>query len=116
MRRFIQIVLAAAVVCLGVGSSSAQYYKTYYYPATTYLQPTTVAYVPPATTYCYRAVPAATYTYSVTPAPTTVYYTVPVATSYRPLVGQSITRVGYRTPAVTYRPVSNTYQMYYPWW
>jgi hypothetical protein len=122
------LLATAAIVLLGSASSHGQYYTAYYYPATTYTQPTLVGYAAPATTsYRVTTVPTTTYTYGLPPAPTMVYYAPPPTTvyyaatpvlnnTYRPLVGQGITRVGYRTPVVTYRPVVNTYQTYYPWW
>jgi hypothetical protein len=121
------LIASAAIILLGPACGQGQYYATYYHPVTTYSQPTIVGYAPPATTYRVAAAPATTYTYALTPAPTTVYYTPapttvyytaaqPVTSYYRPLVGQGITRVGYSTPVVTYRPVVSTYRTYYPWW
>jgi len=122
------LLTAMATVLLGSACSYGQYYTTYYYPVTTYSQPTIVGYAPqPTTAYRVTTVPTTTYTYGLPPAPTTVYYApapttvyytgAPVVnTYYRPLAGQGITRVGYSTPVVTYRPVANTYHSYYPWW
>ena len=140
MKRFAQVSMTLVVAALGwTAMAHAQYYTTYYYPATTYYQPATVYYPPAQTAYYasspttvyYGAAPTTTYYasspttvyYGAAPAttyyassPTTVYYgTSPaVTTYYRPLVG-GITRVRYSTPAVAY-PVVNTYQTYYPWW
>jgi hypothetical protein len=128
MKIHLILVAATAIVLLGSAHGYGQYYATYYYPVTTYSQPTIVGYAPlPSTTYRVTTVPTTTYTYRLPPAPTAVYYAPAPATvyyaatpvfntSYRPLVGQGITRVGYSTPVVTYRPVANTYHSYYPWW
>jgi hypothetical protein len=127
MKLFRIVVMTIAVCLLGTAYSYGQYYTAYYYPVTTYSQPNFVGYAPPpTTTYRVATVPATTYAYSpatpttvyYAPAPTTVYYApAPVVSTYqRPLVGKGITRVGYSTPVVTYRPVVNTYRTYYPWW
>jgi hypothetical protein len=134
MKRFAAVsTMTVAVVLAWSSMAVAQYYTTYYYPATTVYYPpaptayyasapTTVYYgVAPTTTYYasspttvfYAAAPRTTYYVS---SPTTVYYAArPGPTYYRPLVGSGITRVGYTTPAVVY-PAVNTYQSYYPWW
>ena len=137
MTRFASL-LAVSAVLVSAGVAHAQYYTTYYYPATACYQPSTVYYSAAPTTTYYAAAPTTTY-YAAAPtttyyaaaptttyyaaaptttyyaaAPTTTYYAAAPTTVYYAAAPAAGTRVSYYAPAVSY-PATTTYYTYYPW-